>query len=90
MHTNTFFFRFATAIAVVTAVGLVSIALEKQILSLKRSISLEHYRTSHLQEEQAQLQLRVARLKRPDHLLQQLVHGLPPEAKRNQESGIRN
>ncbi|MCA9081093.1 MAG: hypothetical protein KDA58_11080 [Planctomycetaceae bacterium] len=63
------YFRFATAIALVTAISLVGIALEKQNLALKRTISLQHYQLQILREQEARLRLEVHQLKAP-HMLQ--------------------
>ena len=52
------FFRFAAAVMLVTGISLLGIALEKQNLALKRSISLQHYRLEILQEQRSRLILK--------------------------------
>jgi len=51
------FLRFAAAIGLITAIGLMTIAIEKQNLSLKRAISLQHYQIEVLREQKWRLAL---------------------------------
>ena len=64
------FFRLAAAIGILTAIALAAIALEKQNLSLKRSISLQHYQLQRLQEKRCRLVLRTEELASPARLLE--------------------
>ena len=59
------YFRFAAALVVVTAVALAAIGIQKQILSLKRSISLQHYNLQILEEKRARLTLKTQQLGAP-------------------------
>ena len=69
------FFRFGAAVALIVAVSLLGIALEKRTLSLKRAISLQTYRAAQLDERRVQLRLRCEQLGAPARLLE----SLPPE-----------
>lgn len=75
------YFRFATAIALLTAISLVGIAMDKQVLALKRAISLQHYQLDILREQEARLRLDVQRLEAPLRL-QQLSRSTQPAAGR--------
>ena len=66
------FFRFGAAVALVVAVSLLGIALEKRTLSLKRAISLQTYRAAQLDERRVQLHLRCQQLGAPARLLDSL------------------
>ena len=59
------YFRFGAAIVLLVVVSLAGIALEKRALSLKRAISLQHYRQQQLVEQRAQLRARVESLGSP-------------------------
>ncbi len=75
------YFRFATAIALLTAISLVGIAMDKQVLALKRAISLQHYQLDILREQEARLRLDVQRLEALVRL-QQLSRSTQPAAGR--------
>ncbi|WP_437229040.1 hypothetical protein SH661x_001225 [Planctomicrobium sp. SH661] len=68
------FFRFAAAIGLATAVGLMAIAIEKQNLSLKRAISLQHYQIDVLREHRCRLTLQTQSLQAPPRLMEQWKH----------------
>lgn len=65
------FFRFAAAIGLMTATALAAVAIEKQNLSLKRAISLQHYQLELLQEKRCRLVLETQRLGSPLRLLEE-------------------
>ncbi|HWL08612.1 MAG TPA: hypothetical protein VNQ76_09415 [Planctomicrobium sp.] len=65
------FFRFAAAIGLMTATALAAIAIEKQNLSLKRAISLQHYQLDLLQEKRCRLVLETQQLGSPLRLLEE-------------------
>lgn len=69
------FFRFGTALVLVVIVSLLGIALEKRILSLKRTISLQHYRFEQLHEQQAQLRVRSEQSGAPARLIEAIEGG---------------
>jgi hypothetical protein len=69
------FFRFAAAIGLLTAIALAAISIEKQNLSLKRQISLQHYRLQLLQEQRARLVLQTQRLGAPPRLMKEWERG---------------
>ena len=56
--------------ALIVAVSLLGIALEKRTLALKRAISLQMYRADQLEERRAQLKLRCEQLGAPARLLE--------------------
>ena len=70
------FFRFGTALVLVVIVSLLGIALEKRILSLKRTISLQHYRFEQLHEQRAHLRVRSEQLGAPGRLIDAIEAGV--------------
>jgi len=64
------FLRFAAAIGLLTAISLAAIAVEKQNLSLKRVISLQHYQSELLREKRCRQILQAERFGGPLNLLQ--------------------
>lgn len=66
------FFRIAAAIGLVTAIGLMLIAIEKQNLALKQAISLQHYQLDVLREQHCRLTLKTQRLSAPLRLVEEL------------------
>ncbi|MEZ6056842.1 MAG: hypothetical protein R3C01_09055 [Planctomycetaceae bacterium] len=66
------FFRFGAALVLIVAISLAGIAIEKQNVSLKRSLTLQQYRQAELSNRRADLRLRVGRLGAPSQLLQQV------------------
>lgn len=70
MSSESLFFRFAAALALATAVGLVAVAIEKQMLVLKRAISLQHYEFANLREQRSRLRFHTEKQKAPARLLQ--------------------
>ncbi len=66
------FLRFAAAIGLLTAIALAAIAVEKQNLSLKRAISLQHYQLEAMQEQHCRLVLETQQLSSPTRLLPEL------------------
>jgi len=65
------FFRFAAAIGLATAIGLMVIAIEKQHLRLKQAISLQHYQLDLLREQHSRLVLKTQRLAAPPRLAEE-------------------
>ncbi len=64
------YFRFTVAIALLTAIAVIGISVQKQNLALKRHISLQQYQLELLREEEARLRLDVQRLQAPERLQQ--------------------
>jgi len=83
------FFRFGAAVALIVAVSLLGIALEKRTLALKRSISLQTYRAAQLEERRVQLRLRCEQLGAPGRLLESLEPPAASPAIADQESKSR-
>jgi hypothetical protein len=69
------FFRFGAAVLLVVVVSLLGIALEKRTLTLKRTISLQLYRTEQLQERCVRLRLRSEELGAPARLMEAIEAG---------------
>lgn len=69
------FFRFGTALVLVVIVSLLGIALEKRVLSMKRAISLQHYRFEQLDEQRARLRVRSEQLGAPAQLIDAVMEG---------------
>lgn len=69
------FFRFAMAVALIVAVSLCGVALEKRTLSLQRAISLQHYRAAQLEEQRVRLRLLCEERGAPSRLLEALESG---------------
>ena len=65
------FFRIAAGIGLVTAIGLMLIAIEKQNLSLKQAISLQHYQLDALREQNCRLTLKTQQLAAPSRLAEE-------------------
>lgn len=65
------FLRFTAAIGLTTAIGLTVISIEKQNLSLKRKISLQHYQLEILREQRSRLFLETQRLGSPLRLAEE-------------------
>lgn len=65
------FLRFAAAIGLTTAIGLMGISIEKQNLSIKRKISLQHYQMEILREQRSRLVLKTERLGSPVRLAEE-------------------
>ncbi len=63
------FFRFVSAVALVVAVSLGGIALEKSNLTLRRAISQQHYQLDDLLEEYARLRLQTQQMAAPSRLV---------------------
>ena len=76
MGVGIMFFRFGAALVLVVIVSLLGIALEKRVLSLKRMISLQHYRFDQLQEERTGLGVRCQQLGAPSRLIQAVEGGV--------------
>ena len=66
------YFRFGAAIVLVVIVSVVGVALEKQSLSYRRSISQQRFRLDVLVEQYAQMRLKAQRLGAPARTIQSL------------------
>lgn len=83
------FFRFGAAVALIVAVSLLGIALEKRTLALRRAISLQTYRAEQLEERRVQLRLRCEQLGAPGRLLESLESASSKTATREAASDKR-
>ena len=77
------FFRFSSAVVLVVLVSLAGIAIEKQNLELRRSLSRQRYRMDVLHEAHARLRVRTQELGAPARLIDSVDRGeleqRPPE-----------
>lgn len=64
----TMYFRFYVAIALLTAIGLASIHLQKQNIDLNQQISHEEYELERLRDAQFRLKWEVEQLQSPTRL----------------------
>jgi hypothetical protein len=71
-------FRFASGLTLVVLIALAGVALEKEVLELRRKISRQHYRTDVLREEYARLRLRSQELGAPPRVFEDLEAGRLP------------
>ncbi|HVJ67524.1 MAG TPA: hypothetical protein VM510_06040 [Caulifigura sp.] len=62
--------RFGVAIAILVAVSLAGVALEQRSLELSRQYSLQTFRADRLEQEAAELRLRIEDLKTPQRLME--------------------
>ena len=62
--------RFGAALAILVAVALTGVALEKRSLELSRQSSLETFRADRLEQEAAKLRLKIEELQTPQRLLE--------------------
>ena len=61
--------RFGAALAILVAVALTGVALEQRSLELSRQSSLQTFRADRLEQEAAELRLRIEELQTPQRLL---------------------
>lgn len=77
------FFRFGSAIVLVVLVAVAGVALEKQNLELRRSVSRQQFRLDVLVNQHAQMRLRTQQLGAPVRMIDSLEQGKlqvrPPE-----------
>ena len=66
------YFRFGAAIVLVVIVSVIGVALEKQSLSYRRSISQQRFRMDVLVEQYAQMRLKAQRLGAPARTIKSL------------------
>lgn len=66
------FFRFCAALSLVVLIAAAGIAIEKQLLDLKRQQTLQVYRLEQLEEKYARLKLRSQELGAPSRLIESL------------------
>lgn len=66
------FFRFGSSVALVVAIALTGVALEKQNLEFRRKVTRQHYRMQVLQEHYAKLRLRTQQLGAPTRVIDSL------------------
>ncbi len=69
------FFRFTSALFLVVAISLAGIALEKQSLALRRSVSAQQYQLDALKDARALARLETQQLGAPERLLQAFSSG---------------
>lgn len=55
-------FRFTAVVALLIALAIAGVAIEKQNLSLRRAISLQDYRRQQLVQQRSRLRLRIEQL----------------------------
>jgi hypothetical protein len=72
------YFRFGSAVVLVVLISLAGVALEKENLELRRSVSRQHYRMDVLDEAQARLRLRTQELGAPARLIERIENGTLP------------
>jgi hypothetical protein len=70
------FFRFGAAIVLVVLVSLAGIALEKENLELRRTISRQSYRLDVLHDVQARLRVRTQELGAPVRIIEPIERGI--------------
>jgi hypothetical protein len=66
------FFRFCAALSLVVLIAAAGIAVEKQLLDLKREQTLQVYRLEQLEEKYTRLKLRTQELGAPSRLMDSL------------------
>jgi hypothetical protein len=69
------YFRFGSALFLVVLVAMAGVALEKQTLELRRSVSRQHYQTDALQDAYARARLRTQQLGAPERVIDALDTG---------------
>jgi hypothetical protein len=62
--------RFGSALAILVAVALTGVALEQRSLELSRESSLQTFRADRLEQEAAQLRLKIEELQTPQRLME--------------------
>jgi hypothetical protein len=62
--------RFGAALAILVAVALTGVALEQRSLELSRQFSLQTFRADRLQQQAAELRIRIEELQTPERLLE--------------------
>src|SRR5688572_5564439 len=69
------YFRFGSALLLVVLVAMAGVAIEKQSLELRRSVSRQHYQTDVLQDAYARARLRTQQLGAPERVIDALDDG---------------
>ena len=80
------FFRFGSAIVLVVLISLSGVALEKQNLELKRTVSRQRFQLDVLRNEHAQVRLRSQQLGAPVRMVEALEQGRMPVRKPDRPS----
>ena len=62
--------RFGAALAILVAVALTGVALEQRSLELARQSSLETFRADRLEQQAAELRLKIEELQTPQRLME--------------------
>jgi TolA-binding protein len=62
--------RFGAALAILVAVSLTGVALEQRSLELSRQSSLQTFRADRLEQQAAELRLRIEELQTPQRLME--------------------
>ena len=77
------YFRFGSAVVLVTLVSVAGVAIEKHCLALRRAITRQHYRQDALSDQFGRLRLQTQQLGAPARLLEVLenrrLDGATPE-----------
>ncbi len=69
------YFRFVAAVLLVVAAALLGVALEKRILALNRTLTLQQYRREQLEEQRVRLRFEMQRLGAPGRLIDEIDSG---------------
>lgn len=80
------FFRFCAALSLVVLIAAAGIAVEKQLLDMKRQQTLQVYRMEQLEERYARLKLRTQELGAPSRLMESLAHAEAERAARRRST----
>lgn len=75
------FFRFGAAVVLVVLISLLGVALEKENLELKRSVSRQQFQLDVLRNEHAEMRLRTQQLGAPARIVEALEQGRMPVRK---------
>ena len=80
------FFRFCAALSLVVLIAAAGIAVEKQLLDMKRQQTLQVYRMEQLEEKYARLKLRTQELGAPSRLMESLEQAEAERAARRRST----
>ncbi|RLS37355.1 MAG: hypothetical protein DWH81_11300 [Planctomycetota bacterium] len=82
------FFRFCAALSLVVLIAAAGIAVEKQLLDMKRTQTLQVYRLEQLEEKYARLKLRTQELGAPSRLMESLEQAEAERAARRRATVV--
>lgn len=80
------FFRFCAALSLVVLIAAAGIAVEKQLLDMKRQQTLQVYRMEQLEEKYTRLKLRTQELGAPSRLMESLEQAEAERAARRRST----